>query len=86
MRRSSKKLPTDLNLRAAEIVRQSLEEPKQTNEVTEYLAAIGHKGGLEGGKARAKKLSSKKRSEIARMGGLAKGEQHRKKIVATENS
>jgi len=33
--------------------------------ISEYLAEIGRKGGLKGGKARAEKLSAKKRKEIA---------------------
>ncbi len=65
MRRSSKKLPTDSNQLAAAIVRLSTEEPKQTPSVTEYLANIGRKGGLKGGKARATKLTPKQRSKIA---------------------
>ncbi len=40
--------------------------------VKEYLARIGRKGGLEGGKARAMKLSAAKRSEIARKGAKAR--------------
>ena len=56
MRRSSKPLPKDPNQLAAEIVRLSTEEPKQTQSVKEYLAAIGPKGGLKGGKARAQAL------------------------------
>lgn len=64
MRRSSKPFPKDANQLAAEIVRLSTEEPIQS--VKEYLASIGRKGGLKGGKARAKKLSIQKRSEIAR--------------------
>jgi hypothetical protein len=63
MRRSSKKLPKDSNQLAAEIVRLSTEEPKQS--VREYLAAIGRKGGLKGGNVRANRLSREKRSEIA---------------------
>ena len=70
MRRSSKKLPKDPNQLAAEIVRLSTEEPPQL--VKEYLSAIGRKGGLRGGKARAKKLSTEKRSEIARKAATAR--------------
>lgn len=65
MRRSSKRLPTDVNQRAAAIVQLSVEEPKQTESVIDYLAAIGRKGGLKGGKARAAKLSPERRKEIA---------------------
>ena len=81
MRRSSKKLPQDTNQRAAEVVRLSTEEPPviQTETVTAYLAAIGRKGGLKGGKARAEQLSEKRRKEIASLGGkaLAKSRQNK---------
>jgi len=72
MRRSSK-LPSDSNQRAAEIVRIHTEESEAGVEsVKEYLARIGKKGGLKGGPARAKKLSARRRSEIASAGGKAK--------------
>jgi hypothetical protein len=71
MRRSSK-LPKDLNQRAAAIVRMSTEEPTQTSSIKEYLASIGRKGGLKGGKARAAKLSGKKKSAIARKAAKAR--------------
>ena len=69
MRRSSKPLPRDPNQLAYKIMQLSTEEPEQPKErspISEYLSQIGHKGGLKGGPARAKKLSSKKRKEIAR--------------------
>jgi len=66
MGRSSKKLPKDPNQLAAEIVRPSTEETKQIQYVTQYLASIGRKGDLKGGKARAKKLTSQRRIDIAR--------------------
>lgn len=78
MRRSSKKLPKDPNKLAFEIVRLSTEEPEETSRptakeppkkrspISEYLAQIGRKGGLKGGKARAEKLSPERRSEIAK--------------------
>ena len=62
MRRSSK-LPDDPNQRAAAVVQMSTDEPAES--VKDYLARIGRKGGLKGGKARAEKLSAKKRREIA---------------------
>jgi hypothetical protein len=37
-----------------------------------YMARLGHLGGKKGGPARAKVLSSKRRSEIAKLGGKAK--------------
>lgn len=68
MRRSSKPLPKDPNQLAYEIPRISTEEPEQPKErspISEYLSQIGRKGGLKGGPARAKKLSAKRREEIA---------------------
>jgi len=64
MTRSSKKLPKDTNKLAAEIVRLST-EGKTPETITEYLARIGRKGGLKGGKERAKRLTREQRSEIA---------------------
>jgi hypothetical protein len=40
--------------------------------VKEYLARMGRKGGLKGGKARAMKLSPEKRSEIVRKAAKAR--------------
>jgi len=69
MRRSSK-LPDDPNQRAAAIVQMSTDEPSES--VKDYLARIGRKGGLKGGKARAKKLSAKKRAQIAKKAAKAR--------------
>jgi hypothetical protein len=74
MRRSSK-LPRDPNQLAAEIVRQSTEnppEPEKGSTISEYLAQIGRKGGLKGGPARAKKLSKKKRQAIGKKAARAR--------------
>lgn len=40
-------------------------EPKPEKEKNPAAVALGRLGGLKGGKARAEKLSAKKRSEIA---------------------
>ena len=82
MRRSSKPLPKDPNKLAYEIMRISTEgpeekpvEPEQPDErsaISKYLSLIGKKGGLKGGPARAKKLSSKKRKEIAQIAAIAR--------------
>lgn len=91
MRRSSKKLPKDANQRAYEIVRLSteeldesveptptIEEPKkERSPISEYLAAIGRRGGLKGGKARAASLTSEQRSEIAKQAAIKRW-QHKK--------
>jgi hypothetical protein len=58
----------DLNQIAHRIVREST-EPKAAES---NARASGRKGGLKGGKARAEKLSSEKRSEIARNAALAR--------------
>jgi hypothetical protein len=77
MRRSSKALPKDANQLAHEIVKLSTEESEQTPQpqrspISEYLSQIGRKGGLKGGKARAAKLSQRKRVEIARKAALTR--------------
>jgi hypothetical protein len=81
MRRSNKKLPKDRNKLAYEIVRLSTEESEEKQKdpqevaqhaISEYLVLIGEKGGLKGGPARAKKLSAKKRKEIAKKAAMAR--------------
>ena len=69
------KLPADLNKRAKSIVDIATEENRETNpqdEVKAAAAALGRLGGLKGGKARAKSLSAKKRSEIAKKAAAAR--------------
>ncbi len=71
----SSKPPIDVNQRAAEIVRLSTEENPQDakrDPVSEYLASIGRKGGLKGGKARAQKLSAARRRDIAKLAARAR--------------
>ncbi|MCA9462478.1 MAG: hypothetical protein KC643_06465 [Nitrospira sp.] len=74
-KRSSKKpKDKDVNQVAWEILVATTSEPKKTptskNEEkpkkNPHAAALGKLGGLKGGKARAEKLSPKKRSEIAK--------------------
>lgn len=64
-----KPLPKDPNKRSYEIVKMSTEEPEEPKKgrslISEYLAEIGRKGGLIGGKARANKLSTEQRKDIA---------------------
>ena len=76
----SRKLPKDPNQLAAEIVRLSTEEetPKRSA-ISEYLAEIGRRGGLTGGKARAKKLSAKKRKEIAKKAAISRWRKTKKR-------
>lgn len=73
----SRKRPRDLNALAASIVRDSTDEDK--DEVVEpddgkdpAAVALGRRGGLKGGKARAEKLTPEQRSEIARKAARAR--------------
>ncbi len=64
----SRKRPTDLNALAASIVSDATDEDKPQPEDNRDPAAValGRKGGLKGGRARADKLTAERRSEIAR--------------------
>ncbi len=67
--RSSKKRPRDLNQLAASIVDAATSdapEPPTEPEKDPHAVALGRKGGLKGGKARAGSMSPQRRSEIAR--------------------
>ena len=66
MPKRSSKAPRDVNVLAADIVDRATDEGKNPAAVT-----LGRLGGLKGGKARAKKLSKKRRSEIARKAAQA---------------
>jgi len=67
MIRSSKKLPRDANKRAHQIAKLLTESADQAprSPISAYLAEIGRKGGLKGGKERARRLSKEQRSKIA---------------------
>ncbi len=67
MAKEKRRRPTDLNLLAAHIVGEATREPKASSPPKKNPAAVelGRLGGLKGGDARAKKLSPKKRKEIA---------------------
>jgi len=73
---AKKKKSSDINVLASHIVAEATqeikEEPIQTTikEKNPAAVALGRLGGLKGGKARAKKLSSKKRKEIAQKAAL----------------
>jgi hypothetical protein len=66
-KRSSKRQPQDVNVLAASIVEEATGDDKNPAAV-----ALGRLGGLKGGKARAKKLSKKRRSEIAKKAAQAR--------------
>lgn len=75
-KRSSKKTPRDVNALAASIVDQATSEKPETEETDDgkdpNAVALGRKGGLKGGPARAKKLTPKQRSEIAKKAARAR--------------
>lgn len=71
---TKKKRPRDINELAAAIVAEATEEkqPEQAppdtpaDEKNPHAVALGRLGGLKGGPARSKKLTKKRRTEIAR--------------------
>ncbi|MDH5737349.1 MAG: histone H1 [Gammaproteobacteria bacterium] len=72
---SKPKRPRDANQLAKSIVDLSTGESQETdpNEGKDPNAvALGRKGGLKGGKARAAKLSPEQRSEIAKKAAAAR--------------
>jgi len=75
-KQSSKKKTKDVNVIAADIVKQTIDKsiskspkPKEKNP---HAVALGRLGGLKGGKARAKKLTPERRKEIARKAARAR--------------
>ncbi|HVT84078.1 MAG TPA: hypothetical protein VHD35_02705 [Chitinophagaceae bacterium] len=69
-----KKLPADTNKRAKSVVDLATQEKETINQDEAKTAAqqLGRLGGLKGGKARAKALSAKRRSEIAKKAAAAR--------------
>lgn len=70
------KRPADVNQRAKSIVDiatgETQDSPATSDQLKAAAAALGRLGGLKGGKARAAKLSAKKRSEIAKKAAAAR--------------
>ena len=69
-KKKTKKRSSDINVLASQIVAEATKEQESTTEkpVKEKnpaAVALGRLGGLKGGKARAEKLSAKKRKAIA---------------------
>jgi hypothetical protein len=75
-KRSSKKpKERDMNVLAWQIVQQATGQAPPKPELTPEQAAaalLGRRGGLKGGKARAAKLSKKRRSAIAKKAAEAR--------------
>ncbi len=70
-----KKRPADMNRLAFELVREATGEAPEPEESD--AAKRGRLGGLKGGTARAKTLSKKRRSEIAKKAAKARWSRHR---------
>ncbi len=71
----SRKRPVDLNALAASIVSDATDEakPEPAEDTRDPAAvALGRKGGLKGGRARADKLTAEERSEIARKAAVSR--------------
>ena len=72
-RSSKRRKPADLNRLASEIVQEAVDPRRDPDEGKNPAAVeLGRLGGLKGGKARANKLSKKRRSEIARKAARAR--------------
>ena len=83
-KKKPKKLPRDPMQRAKAIADMATgeakpeEPPKEQDPIKAAAAELGRRGGLKGGKARAKKLTPEQRSEIARNAARLRWE-HKKK-------
>jgi len=70
-----KKRSSDINLIASQIVEEATQEQPTNNiqpQKNPAAVALGRLGGLKGGPARAKKLTSRKRKEIAERAAKAR--------------
>lgn len=59
-------------VRIMEAIAEKTEKREVPADVSAAAAALGRRGGLKGGPARAAKLSAKKRSEIAQKAAAAR--------------
>ncbi len=79
MPKRSRKRSQDIDILANSIVEETTKEPSEENPQKNPAAvALGRLGGLKGGKARAEKLSARKRKEIARKAAKARWEKKSK--------
>ena len=73
MPKRSRKEPEDVNVLATSIVEKATKGPSEEKpEKNPAAVALGRLGGLKGGKARAEKLSAKRRKEIAQKAAKAR--------------
>ena len=73
-KRSSKKISdSDINIIAKRIIEETTKEvTKEPHQKNPAAVALGRLGGLKGGKARAEKLSTRKRKQIAQKAAKAR--------------
>ncbi len=68
-----KKKEHDFSITAFRVVQEATGQIEKTTKKRSFDAkALGHLGGLKGGKARAAKLTPERRTEIARKAALAR--------------
>jgi len=75
MPKRSSKRPRDLNSLAASLVGDATDEAPQGSTEPEKdpsAVALGRRGGLKGGKARASKMTSEQRADVARRAAQAR--------------
>ena len=74
--RGLSKIPPDPHAAGALTVELATEEPEPSlasvSAISEYLATIGRRGGIKGGKARAESLTAERKKEIARLAAQAR--------------
>jgi hypothetical protein len=75
-----KKAPRDLNKLAAYILDEAVQETTEHEKINisknPAAVALGRLGGLKGGKARAEKLTAKRRKEIAQKAAKIRWSEH----------
>lgn len=71
-KRSSKRGPADINRLAASIVASVTEEAEPPTDKNPAAVELGRLGGKKGGPARARKLTAKRRREIAKKAALTR--------------
>ncbi len=81
--RSRKRRPVDLNALAASIVADSVDEDKDEpadDGKDPAAVALGRRGGLKGGRARADKLTAEQRRQIAQKAAAARWQDKNAKV------
>jgi hypothetical protein len=71
--------PNEAAYRMVRLVTSDDREPPAEREKNPAAVALGKLGGSKGGQERARRLSKKRRAEIAREGASARWKNHKKK-------